>query len=55
MSQFFVADPPMSAATINNALAEGCNLLFTPGVYTLNQTLNVTTPTPRSWAWGSRP
>jgi hypothetical protein len=42
MSQFFVADPSMSAATINNALAEGCNLLFTPGVYTLNQTLNVT-------------
>jgi hypothetical protein len=41
MSQFFVADPSMSAATINNALAEGCNLLFTPGVYTLNQTLNV--------------
>jgi len=31
----------MSAATINNALAEGCNLLFT-GVYSLNQTLNVT-------------
>ncbi|MDX6336937.1 MAG: hypothetical protein QOG05_4277, partial [Streptosporangiaceae bacterium] len=31
MSQFFVADPSMSAATINNALAEGCNLLFTPG------------------------
>ena len=42
MSQFFVADPSMSAATINNALAEGCNLLFTPGVYNLNQTLNVT-------------
>ena len=42
MSQFFVADPSMSAATINNALAEGCNLLFTPGVYSLNQTLNVT-------------
>ena len=42
MSQFFVADPSMSAATINNALAEGCNLLFTPGVYNLNQTLSVT-------------
>jgi F5/8 type C domain len=42
MSQFFVADPSMSAATINTALSEGCNLLFTPGVYTLNQTLNVT-------------
>ena len=42
MSQFFVADPSMSAATINNALAEGCNLLFTPGIYNINQTLNVT-------------
>ena len=44
MSQFFVADPSMSAATINTALSEGCNLLFTPGVYTLGQTLNVTHP-----------
>jgi hypothetical protein len=42
MSQFFVADPSMSAATINTALSEGCNLLFTPGVYTINQTLSVT-------------
>jgi F5/8 type C domain len=42
MSQFFVADPSMSAATINTALSQGCNLLFTPGVYTINQTLNVT-------------
>src|SRR5450755_1509125 len=42
MSQFFVADPSMSAATINTALSEGCNLLVTPGVYNLNQTLNVT-------------
>ena len=41
MSQFFVADPSMSAATINNALSEGCNLLFTPGVYNLSQTLSV--------------
>jgi hypothetical protein len=44
MSQFFVAQPSDSAATINAALAQGCNLLFTPGVYTLNQTLNVTSP-----------
>jgi len=42
MSQFFVADPSMSAATINTALSEGCNLLFTPGVYNIDQTLNVT-------------
>jgi F5/8 type C domain len=44
MSQFFVANPSMSAATINNALAQGCNILFTPGVYNINQTLNVTQP-----------
>jgi hypothetical protein len=42
MSQFFVADPSMSAATINTALSQGCNLLFTPGIYNINQTLNVT-------------
>src|SRR5216683_2292411 len=42
MSQFFVADPSMSAATINTALSQGCNLLLTPGVYNINQTLNVT-------------
>jgi hypothetical protein len=42
MSQFFVATPSMTAATINTALSEGCNLLFTPGVYNINQTLNVT-------------
>jgi hypothetical protein len=42
MSQFFVANPSMSAATINTALSEGCNLLFTPGVYNINQTLSVT-------------
>jgi hypothetical protein len=44
MSQFFVAQPADSAATINSALAQGCNLFFTPGVYHLSQTLNVTQP-----------
>ncbi len=44
MSQFFVATPSDSAATINAALAQGCNLFFTPGVYNINQTLNVTNP-----------
>ena len=42
MSQFFVVTPGMTAATINTALSEGCNLFFTPGVYHLSQTLNVT-------------
>jgi F5/8 type C domain/Putative Ig domain len=44
MSQFFVATPSNTAAQINSALAEGCNLFFTPGVYNINQTLNVTNP-----------
>ncbi len=44
MSTFFVATPSDTAAQINSALAEGCNLLFTPGVYYINQTLNVTNP-----------
>jgi hypothetical protein len=44
MSQFFVATPSNTAAQINAALAEGCNLLFTPGVYSINQTINVTNP-----------
>ncbi|HEX4788272.1 MAG TPA: discoidin domain-containing protein [Actinospica sp.] len=44
MSQFFVATPSNTAAQINAALAEGCNLFFTPGVYSIDQTLNVTNP-----------
>ncbi|RZS91471.1 F5/8 type C domain-containing protein [Motilibacter rhizosphaerae] len=42
MSTFYVAKPTDSAATLNGYLAQGCNLFFTPGVYHLNQTLNVT-------------
>ncbi|MFJ7211816.1 chitobiase/beta-hexosaminidase C-terminal domain-containing protein [Amycolatopsis sp. NPDC098790] len=42
MSQFYVVKAGDTAASINNALAAGCNLFFTPGVYHLNQTLNVT-------------
>ncbi|HEU5159000.1 MAG TPA: discoidin domain-containing protein [Streptosporangiaceae bacterium] len=44
LSRFFVAKPGVSAATINAALASGLNLLFTPGIYHLNQTINVTRP-----------
>jgi hypothetical protein len=44
LSQFFVAKPTDSAATINRALAQGLNLLFTPGIYQINQTINVTRP-----------
>ncbi len=42
MSQFYVVKSSDTAATINNALNNGCNLFFTPGVYHINQTLNVT-------------
>jgi len=39
---FFVVKPGETAANINAALASGKNLLVTPGVYNLNQTLTVT-------------
>jgi len=42
MSQFYVVKAGDTATTINAALSNGCNLFFTPGVYHLNQTLNVT-------------
>ena len=42
ISTFYVVKPGDTAATINAALAAGKNLLVTPGVYNLNQTLNVT-------------
>jgi hypothetical protein len=44
MSQFFVVTPSDTAAQMNAALAQGCNLFFTPGVYNINQTLNVSNP-----------
>jgi hypothetical protein len=42
LTQFYVAHPGDSAATLNQALAQGLNLFFTPGVYHVNQTINVT-------------
>ena len=44
MSQFFVVTPSNTAAQMNAALAQGCSLFFTPGVYNINQTLNVSNP-----------
>ncbi|GAA2014453.1 hypothetical protein GCM10009839_06720 [Catenulispora yoronensis] len=44
MSQFFVATPSNTAAQMNAALAQGCNLFLTPGVYNIDQTLNVSNP-----------
>ena len=44
ISQFFIVKPGATAADMNAALAAGKNLLVTPGVYHLNQTLHVTRP-----------
>ena len=42
MSQFYVASPADSTATLNAALAQGLNLFFTPGVYQITQTIHIT-------------
>jgi F5/8 type C domain len=44
LSQFFVARPGTTAATMNAALAQGRHLLITPGVYRLSEALHVTRP-----------
>ena len=44
MSQFYVASPSDSTATLNAALAQGLNLFFTPGVYQITETIHVTRP-----------
>ncbi|WP_053736563.1 chitobiase/beta-hexosaminidase C-terminal domain-containing protein [Nocardia sp. NRRL S-836] len=44
MSQFYVVKSGDTASTINAALAQGCNLFFTPGIYNVNQTLQITRP-----------
>jgi hypothetical protein len=41
ISQFFIAKPGDTAATMNAQLAAGKHLLFTPGEYLLTQTLQV--------------
>ncbi|BEP13394.1 discoidin domain-containing protein [Acidothermaceae bacterium B102] len=42
MSTFYVVKAGDTATTINAALANGCNLFFTPGVYHVSSALNVT-------------
>jgi hypothetical protein len=44
ISKFFIAQPTDSVATINRALATGKNLILTPGIYNLNQTIVVSRP-----------
>ncbi|HUA48613.1 MAG TPA: coagulation factor 5/8 type domain-containing protein [Solirubrobacteraceae bacterium] len=44
IERFFIATPRDPAAAINAALARGRDLILTPGVYTLDQTIEVTRP-----------
>ncbi|MEV5756643.1 coagulation factor 5/8 type domain-containing protein [Streptomyces tendae] len=41
LTQFYVAKPADSAATLNQALEEGLHLLLTPGIYHLDRTVEV--------------
>jgi hypothetical protein len=44
ISDFYIATPSSTVSQINAALAGGKDLLFTPGVYQINGTINVTNP-----------
>ncbi len=44
IDSFFIARPSDSAATINTAIHRGKNLLLTPGVYQLDEPIDVTRP-----------
>ncbi|GAB3228851.1 discoidin domain-containing protein [Glycomyces halotolerans] len=44
LAEFYVVVPGTDAATVNTALEQGRHLLFAPGVYEFDQTLNVTAP-----------
>jgi len=44
LEKFFIAQPTDSVAKINDALASGRNLILTPGIYHLNQSIEVTRP-----------
>jgi hypothetical protein len=44
IEKFFIANPADTAATINKALGSGMNLILTPGVYNLDQSIEVTRP-----------
>ncbi|GAA0968201.1 discoidin domain-containing protein [Acrocarpospora macrocephala] len=41
LTDFYVANPTDTAATINAALAQGLNLLLTPGIYHVNAPINI--------------
>jgi hypothetical protein len=41
IEEFFITKPSDSVQAINNALSRGLNLIFTPGVYDIDQTIKV--------------
>ncbi len=55
IDQFFIAKPDRLRETINNALARGKNLIFTPGVYHVDRTIEVEARRTRSCSvWACR-
>jgi hypothetical protein len=44
IESFFIAKPTDSIQSINNALSQGENVIFTPGVYDVDQTIKVKRP-----------
>jgi hypothetical protein len=44
IERFFIAQPVDTAATINEALRSGKNLILTPGIYNLDRSIEVTSP-----------
>ncbi|MFI8101066.1 discoidin domain-containing protein [Streptomyces sp. NPDC086023] len=44
LSRFYVVRPGTTAATMNQAVAQGLHLLFTPGVYHVDRTVEINRP-----------
>lgn len=44
LSSFFIADPSSSVQTINSQLAQGMNLILTPGIYKYDRSIDVKRP-----------
>ncbi|GAB2582664.1 RICIN domain-containing protein [Kribbella endophytica] len=44
ISQFYIAKPGVSGATLNAELAAGKNILFTPGIFRISEPLRITRP-----------
>src|SRR6266540_982061 len=42
IENFFIARPTDTVQTINDALAQGKNLIFTPGIYNIDKTITIT-------------